>query len=61
MEATDFSNGQIWGILPDSLDMLVRSYLDIRDRKDLPAEAARYVVSGPGADEKPYTMLNGRQ
>ncbi|HOI74795.1 MAG TPA: signal peptide peptidase SppA [Syntrophales bacterium] len=59
MEATDFSNGQIWGILPDSLDMLVRSYLDIRDRKDLPAEAARYVTSGPGADEKPYTMLNG--
>lgn len=59
MEITDFSQGQIWGILPDSLDMLVRSYLDIRDRKDLPAEAARYVVSGPGADEKPYTMWNG--
>lgn len=59
MEATDFSNGQIWGILPDNLEILIRSYLDIRDRKDLPAEAARYVVSGPGADEKPYTLFNG--
>lgn len=60
MEIGDFSKGQLWAILPDHLDILVRKFHDFHESKDLAVEAAKYsLMLSSRTEEKPYTVQDG--
>jgi len=57
MEITDFSKGQLWGILPESYDAIARAVQDIGKNTELAVEAARF--SDRDRNRKAYTVKDG--
>ncbi|HSV27260.1 MAG TPA: signal peptide peptidase SppA [Sedimentisphaerales bacterium] len=58
MDITDFSNGQIWSILPEKLEILLRKFQDFREYKEGGVEAAS-LFRMADAPEKPYEITDG--
>jgi len=57
MEITDFSQGQIWGIYPDKLEVLTKKFKDFTS-ESLAIEAASYRAD-PNSDPPPYDIVDG--
>jgi signal peptide peptidase SppA len=58
MEITDFSQGQIWSIIPEKLDILLRKFQDFREVREGGIEAAG-LFRAADAPEKPYEIRDG--
>lgn len=58
MEITDFAKGQIWSIIPEKLDILMRKFHEFREIKDGGIEAASLFRMGD-QPEKPYEIQDG--
>jgi signal peptide peptidase SppA len=49
MEITDFSKGQLWGILPDKFDVLYQKFIEMQSQE----------LGGQGGEERPYRVTDG--
>ena len=59
MAPNDFSNGQVWSILPDVLEGLIQRYRSAEDIKGLSAGAAVFRTASSDPEKKLYTIQDG--